>query len=133
MASPQVQPEIKPTTIFRHAYAIYPPMAMLAGMQLDVFTPLQDGPMTASALADALDMRPEKRRPLLYADAELQARRRSFCQYPGSRCLSSSRASRLHGKRARALFRSVGYRTQNRSVHPRRHTPSKARFRDDVR
>jgi hypothetical protein len=60
MASPQVQPEIKPTTIFRHAYAIYSPMAMLAGMQLDVFTPLQDGPMTASALADALDVRPEK-------------------------------------------------------------------------
>ncbi len=67
MASQQIQPEIKPTTIFRHAYAVYPPMAMLAGMQLDVFTPLKDGPMAATALADALDMRPEKLRPLLYA------------------------------------------------------------------
>jgi len=42
-------------------------MAMLAGMQLDVFTPLKDGPMTATALANALDVRPEKLRPLLYA------------------------------------------------------------------
>ena len=67
MVSQQLQPEIKPTTIFRHAYAVYPPMAMLAGMQLDVFTPLKDGPMTAIALADALGMQPEKLRPLLYA------------------------------------------------------------------
>jgi O-methyltransferase/methyltransferase family protein len=67
MAPQQVKPEIKPTTIFRHAYAVYPPMAMLAGMQLDLFTPLKDGPMTATALAEVLDMRPEKLRPLLYA------------------------------------------------------------------
>ena len=33
-------PRIKPDTIVRHAYGIYPPMAMLAGMQLDVFTAL---------------------------------------------------------------------------------------------
>jgi len=73
MASQQLQPEIKPTTIFRHAYAIYPPMAMLAGMQLDVFTPLKDGPMTVTTLAHALGMRPEKLQPLLYAlvNAEL--------------------------------------------------------------
>jgi hypothetical protein len=62
-----MQPKQGPTTIVRHAYAVYPPMAMLAGMQLDVFTPLKDGPMTATALANALDVRPEKLRPLLYA------------------------------------------------------------------
>src|SRR2546430_16570539 len=62
-----MQPKEGPTTIVRHAYAVYPPMAMLAGMQLDVFTPLKDGPMTATALANALDVRPEKLRPLLYA------------------------------------------------------------------
>src|SRR6266849_6049370 len=67
MVSQQLQPEIKPTTIFRHAYAVYPPMAMLAGMQLDVFTPLKDGPLTATELADALHIRPEKLQPLLYA------------------------------------------------------------------
>src|SRR5205807_8579697 len=67
MVSQQLQPEIKPTTIFRHAYAVYPPIAMLAGMQLDVFTPLKDGPLTAPALAEALGTRPDKLRPLLYA------------------------------------------------------------------
>jgi hypothetical protein len=62
-----MQPAIKPTTIFRHAYGIYPPMAMLAGMQLDVFTPLKNGPMTAAALASALTLETVKLRPLLYA------------------------------------------------------------------
>jgi hypothetical protein len=59
--------EIKPVTIFRHAYGVYPPMAMLAGMKLDVFTPLKDGPMTAAALANALGLRTDKLSPLLYA------------------------------------------------------------------
>jgi hypothetical protein len=62
-----MQPEINPTTIFQHAYGVYPPMAMLAGMKLDVFTPLKDGPMTAAALGDVLDVKPDKLRPLLYA------------------------------------------------------------------
>src|SRR5262249_47115161 len=62
-----MQPKEGPTTIVRHAYAVYPPMAMLAGMQLDVFTPLKDGPMTASPLANALDVAPDKVRALLYA------------------------------------------------------------------
>jgi hypothetical protein len=62
-----MQQAIKPTTIFRHAYGIYPPMAMLAGMQLDVFTPLKDGPMTAAALASALTLETVKLKPLLYA------------------------------------------------------------------
>ena len=66
-------PEIKPATILRHAYGIYQPAAMLAGMQLDLFTPLKDGPMSAAALANALSLRADKLRPLLYAlvDAEL--------------------------------------------------------------
>src|SRR5262249_28378328 len=67
MASQQEQSQTNPTTIFRHAYAVYPPIAMLAGMQLDVFTPLKDGPMAATALAHALGMRTEKLRPLLYS------------------------------------------------------------------
>jgi hypothetical protein len=62
---------MKPTTIFRHAFGVYPSLAMLAGMQLDVFTPLKDGPMTEEALA--LNVQPRKLRPLLYAliNAEL--------------------------------------------------------------
>jgi SAM-dependent methyltransferase len=62
-----VQSEIKPATILRHAYGIYPSAAMLAGMQLDLFTPLKDGPMTAAALAKALSLPSDRLRPLLYA------------------------------------------------------------------
>ena len=43
---------LPPSTIQGHAYAIYRPLAMLAGMQLDVFTPLANGPMTAVELRD---------------------------------------------------------------------------------
>ncbi len=58
---------LRPTTIERLAAAVYPAFAMLAGMQLDVFTPLKDGPMTAEQLAHALGVSPRKLRPLLYA------------------------------------------------------------------
>jgi hypothetical protein len=47
MASQPEQGKIEPKTIFRHVYGVYPSMAMLAGMQLDVFTPLKDGPMSS--------------------------------------------------------------------------------------
>lgn len=62
-----MQSEIKPATIFRHAYGVYPPLAMLAGMQLDVFTPLKGGPMMATALADEIGANAARLRPLLYA------------------------------------------------------------------
>jgi hypothetical protein len=39
MASPSTAP-VPPSTIFRHAAAVFPAMAMLAGLQLDVFTAL---------------------------------------------------------------------------------------------
>lgn len=54
-------------TIDRLACSVYPPMAMLAGMQLDVFTPLKDGPMTPEALAPLLGADAAKLRPVLYA------------------------------------------------------------------
>jgi 2-hydroxy-4-(methylsulfanyl)butanoate S-methyltransferase len=59
--------DVKPATIFRHAFGVYPSIAMLAGMQLDLFTPLGDGPMTETALAQALGVQARKLRPLLYA------------------------------------------------------------------
>jgi hypothetical protein len=65
--NPVMQPQIKPSTIYRHVYAVYPPIAMLAGMQLDVFTPLKDGPMSAQALAGALGVKAERLSLLLYA------------------------------------------------------------------
>jgi O-methyltransferase domain/Dimerisation domain len=56
-----------PSTIQGHAYAIYRRLAMLAGMQLDVFTPLAGGPMTAAELSKTLGLRPDKLSPLLHA------------------------------------------------------------------
>jgi cyclopropane fatty-acyl-phospholipid synthase-like methyltransferase len=61
------KPEIKPVTIYRLAFNIYPSMAMLAAMQLDVFTPLKDGPMSTVDLARAIAVDARKLRPLLYA------------------------------------------------------------------
>lgn len=59
--------ELKPSTIMRNAYAVYPSLAMLAGMQLDVFTPLQDGPMKAEEIAERLSVNANRLSPLLYA------------------------------------------------------------------
>ena len=57
----------RPETIEKLNSAVYPSFAMVAGMQLDVFTPLQDGPMSVEHLAAALALQPHKLRPLLYA------------------------------------------------------------------
>ncbi len=61
------QVQISPDTINRLMGAVYSPMAMLAGMQLELFTPLGEGPMSAATLATELGVRPEKLSPLLYA------------------------------------------------------------------
>ena len=57
----------QPTTIQKLATAVYPSVAMLAGMQLDVFTPLKDGPLSAEQLAAALGVKTDKLSRLLYA------------------------------------------------------------------
>ncbi len=57
----------QPTTIQKLSTAVYPSFAMLAGMQLDLFTSLKDGAMTAEQLAEALNVKTEKLSPLLYA------------------------------------------------------------------
>ena len=56
-----------PETINRIADAAYPALAMLAGMQLDLFTPLEHGPMTAEEIAQAIGVGSAKLKPLLYA------------------------------------------------------------------
>jgi len=63
MASPAPRPE----TIEKLIGAVYPSFAMLAGMQLEVFTPLKDGPLSAAHLAQALGVPPAKLSRLLYA------------------------------------------------------------------
>ena len=42
-------------------------MSVLAGMQLDLFTPLKDGPLSADQIAASIGVGATKLRPLLYA------------------------------------------------------------------
>lgn len=63
MTTPTPQPE----TIERLGLSVFPTFAMLAGMQLDLFTPLENRPMTVEELASALAVGPAKLGPLLYA------------------------------------------------------------------
>ena len=50
MTSPTPRPE----TIEGLASAVPPALAMLAGKQLDLFTPLKDGPLSTEQIANAL-------------------------------------------------------------------------------
>ncbi len=60
-------PPPAPHTIERLSEAGFFSLAMLAGMQLDVFTLLKDGPITAEEIAAALNVSDEKLKPLLFA------------------------------------------------------------------
>jgi hypothetical protein len=60
-------PVPRPDTINKLIFAAYSAFAMLAGMQLDVFTPLKGGPMTAEDIARAIGVSgPTRLRLLLY-------------------------------------------------------------------
>jgi ubiquinone/menaquinone biosynthesis C-methylase UbiE len=66
MASATLErPEENP--IEKIAASVYPPFAMLAGMQLDLFTPLTDRPMNAEQIAETIGVDCAKLKPLLYA------------------------------------------------------------------
>lgn len=56
-----------PETIEKLGAAVFPSFAMLAGMQLDLFTPLTDGPMSVVELAEAVGVGSTKLEPLLYS------------------------------------------------------------------
>ena len=58
--------ETEPKTINQLRSAADSAFAMLAGMQLDVFTPLKNGPMTAEQIAAAIGVAPTRLRLLLY-------------------------------------------------------------------
>lgn len=55
------------TTIDRLRFSIFPSLAMLAGLQMEVFTHLQEGAKSSSALADTLGVKKYKLEVLLYA------------------------------------------------------------------
>ena len=61
------RPALKPDTINRHINNVYPALAMLAGMQLEVFTALGDEAFDAATAAERLGVATDKLRPLLYA------------------------------------------------------------------
>lgn len=56
------QPEI----ISHLLNAVYPSFALLAAMELDLFTPLDKGPLSVEQLADAVGVKAVKLKPLLY-------------------------------------------------------------------
>ena len=61
-------PRVRPDTINRLVNSVYPGLALLAGMQLDVFTPLAGGgPKDAATLAGEMGVRPELLDTVLYA------------------------------------------------------------------
>ncbi len=57
----------KSTIVDKLEWGVWPSFAMLAGIQLDLFTQLKDGPMSIEQIAHLLAIRAEKLRPLLYA------------------------------------------------------------------
>ena len=58
----------RPTSIIQNlSDGVVPAFAMLAGMQLDVFTPLKDGPLSATEIASALNVDESRLERLLYA------------------------------------------------------------------
>lgn len=61
------QPEHEPTTVEKLEWAVWPSFAMLAGIRLDLFTALKDGPRTAEEIAGSIGVKADKLKPLLFA------------------------------------------------------------------
>jgi hypothetical protein len=59
--------KIMPKVINQHLANVYPSLAMMAGMQLEVFTAIGEESKDLDSIAGILEVRPEKLRPLLYA------------------------------------------------------------------
>ena len=56
-----------PDTIENYDNALLPALALLAGRQLDLFTPLKDGPLNLEAISEILGVNASKLEQLLYA------------------------------------------------------------------
>ena len=61
------RPYPQPDLLEKLTSAVYPSFAALAAMGLDLFTPLKDGPLTASQIAETRGMETGRLAPLLYA------------------------------------------------------------------
>ena len=60
-------PRVRPDNINRHVNNVYPGLALLAGMQLDVFTPLAEGAKDAPAIGAEMGVRTDLLETVLYA------------------------------------------------------------------
>jgi len=58
---------VTPETIRRLRSGVFPSYVLRAGFQLDVFTPLKDGALTVEQIASAIDVDPDRLKPLLYS------------------------------------------------------------------
>ncbi len=96
-----------PRTIEALAQATYPSFALLAGMELDLFTPLKDGPLDASALARAARTDLAKTAHLLHALVAI-----GMMRFDGRRFSNSSEADRylVRGKAEYIGMRHHAYR-----------------------
>ena len=61
------QSKLMPEIINQHLANVYPSLAMMAGMQLEVFTAIGEESKDLDSIAGILDVRPAKLRPLLSA------------------------------------------------------------------
>jgi hypothetical protein len=102
-----------PKTIETLADAVYPSFAMLAGMELDLFTPLKDGPLTADEIAQAAGTDRVKTAPLLHALVAI-----GLLKFEAGRFLNSPEAGRflVRGRPDYIGMRHHAYRRRWNSV-----------------
>jgi hypothetical protein len=107
------RPRIVPKTIERLADAVYPSFAMLAGMELDLFTPLKDGSLTAEEIAQAVGTDRAKTAPLLHALVAV-----GLLKFDGGRFLNSEEADQflVQGRPDYIGMRHRAYRRRWNSV-----------------
>ncbi len=126
-------PRPQPDILDRLSRAVYPSFAALAALQLDLFTSLKDGPLTAGQIAGALDVKTGKLTPLLYslvATELLCLEGDRFSNSPeADRYLVSTRPSYVGGSHKllhRLWAAALGTAESIRSGLPQdRHDPSK--------
>ena len=107
-------PPLRPETIEKLASAVYPAFAMVAGMQLDVFTPLKDGPMSVEHLAAALAVPPAQTPPAALCSRGgrlIDGPGRALREYPGSGPFPGPRATGLPGGHLRRPLAAVASHT----------------------
>lgn len=98
-------PVSRPDTLNKLRFAADAAFAMLAGMQLDVFTPLQEGPKNAEEIAHAFGVGPARLRLLLYGSVaaglltEQDGRFSNTSEGRGVSSVFLSRSTRLRGRR----------------------------------